>query len=557
MLQTATETLRKRNARQRLLQLAAALAILLALSIIIAIALADRRDAVREAETEAGHAARLLVAEIGGIISVVDLVLTQAMDLAGPGEQPIASSREVWEKLARLGHTAPLLEALWFGGPDGAAILSTHQYPVPPISAADRDYFIVQRDGDPGLYLGVVQRDRYAAERLLVFSRRLERSDGSFRGFVTAAISPEPLRSALIRTGEGFHASIMRADGAMIVGVPAEQLEIDVSRDVRFAEAASAAPSGVYEDDAQSGEARLVIFQRIQPLDLFVRLDVLLMPIADTWSRNHLLSYVLAGVAAVLSILGFGWLALSRTRQAEVTVGELEQARQGLEERISAHTDSLRRANQRLAEAVADKEVLYREVHHRVKNTLQVVTSLLQLQAARLAPEARRPFEESLTRISAMSLVHELLYRSEQPSRIDFSLYLRTVAEALLARHGDSDRIALVLDSEEVSMDLDRAVPLGLLVNELIGAALGHGFAGGRKGTLLLRFRREADGARLEISHDGIADEQMPTGFGLLLVDALAGQIGASVVPGQSDGRGFTIFVPLPAAGDARSRIVP
>jgi two-component sensor histidine kinase len=220
-------------------------------------------------------------------------------------------------------------------------------------------------------------------------------------------------------------------------------------------------------------------------------LDVLLKPILDAWSHTHLLAYVLLGIAAILSILGWSWLALTRTGRAGVTVGELEQVREGLEERISAHTDSLRRANQRLAEAVADKEVLYREVHHRVKNTLQVVISLLQLQAARLAPEARRPFEDSVARISAMSLVHELLYRSEQPSRIDFSLYLRTVAEALLARRGERGRIALNLDGEVIYMDLDRAVPLGLLVNELIGAALDHGFAGGRQGTLLLRFRRE------------------------------------------------------------------
>jgi two-component system, sensor histidine kinase PdtaS len=205
-----------------------------------------------------------------------------------------------------------------------------------------------------------------------------------------------------------------------------------------------------------------------------------------------------------------------------------------------------------LAEAVADKEVLYREVHHRVKNNLQVVTSLLQLQAARLAPEIRRPFEESVARISAMSLVHELLYRSDQPSRIDFSLYLRAVAEALLGRRGELDRIEMKLDAEPVFMDLDRAVPLALLTNELFGTLLDHAFPEGRSGALLLRLHSEGDGARLAIHHDGVADGQMPTGFSLLLVDALAGQIGASVIPDQ--GSGFHIFVPLPRVSAERSR---
>jgi two-component sensor histidine kinase len=282
-------------------------------------------------------------------------------------------------------------------------------------------------------------------------------------------------------------------------------------------------------------------------------LDVPVKTITDRWAQNHLFAYLLVGVAAVLSILGWSWLALSRTRKAEITVEELERARHGLEERISAHTDSLRRANQRLAEAVADKEVLYREVHHRVKNNLQVVTSLLQLQAARLAPEIRRPFEESVARISAMSLVHELLYRSDQPSRIDFALFLQAVAEALLDRRGEKDRVGVRLDAETIFMDLDRAVPLALLVNELIGSALDHGFADGRTGVLQLGFQREAQGARLSIAHDGAAEGQMPTGFALLLVDALAGQIGASVMPDRS-GTGFIVFVPLAIASAERSR---
>lgn len=553
MAQTMTQNRSNSGAGQRVLQLAAGLAILLAIAVTIAVALGDRRAALKNAEHVAGDNARLIAAEIGGIASTVDVILTQAIQLAGPGDQPIAASREVWDQVVRLGKAAPFLEALWFGGPDGAAILSTHQYPAPPLSAADRDYFIAQRDRDPGLYLSVVQRDRYTAEKSLVFSRRLEGPDGSFRGFVTATISAEPLRKSLSKAGDGVLATLMRADGTVIVGVPAERIEADASRDVRFAETVTTSSFGVYEDDSGSGGSRLVVFQRIEPLELLVRLDVPLKTITDRWARDHLFAYLLVGVAAVLSILGWSWLALSRTRKAETTVEELERARFSLEERISAHTDSLRRANQRLAEAVADKEVLYREVHHRVKNNLQIVTSLLQLQAARLAPDIRRPFEESVARIGAMSLVHELLYRSDQPSRIDFSLYVQAVAEALLGRRGEKDRIALKLDAETVSMDLDRAVPFALLVNELIGTALDHGFADGRTGVLQVGFHREAQGARLSITHDGAAEGQMPTGFALLLVDALAGQIGASVMPDRS-GTGFIVFVPLPAAAAERSR---
>jgi two-component system, sensor histidine kinase PdtaS len=552
MVQSSEENRPKRSNGRRVLQLASAVAVLLALAVTVLVALADRRAAVKAAQSRAQQAAQVAAAEIRSVLAVVDVVMAQAIELAGPGDEPIAASREVWDEVVRLGRAAPFIQALWFGGPDGGAILSSHQFPAPPLSAADRDYFIEQRDRDPGLYLGVVQRDRYTASRSLVFSRRLERPDGSFRGFVTVSISPDPLRQALIGAREGMLASVMRADGVVIAGLPAEQIESDASRDARFAQTAAKDASGIYLDEADGAHRRLIVFQRIEPMGLFVRLDVPLKPITDQWIRSRLPSFVLVGLAALLSILAWSWIVLSRTRQAEVTVEELERVRSGLEERISAHTGSLRRANQRLAEAVADKEVLYREVHHRVKNNLQVVTSLLQLQAARLAPEIRRPFEESVARISAMSLVHELLYRSDQPSRIDFSLYLRAVAEALLGRRGELDRIEMKLDAEPVFMDLDRAVPLALLTNELFGTLLDHAFPEGRSGALLLRLHSEGDGARLAIHHDGVADGQMPTGFSLLLVDALAGQIGASVIPDQ--GSGFHIFVPLPRVSAERSR---
>src|SRR5688500_14740650 len=150
MAQTTTQNRSNSGPGQRVLQLAAGLAILLAVAVTIAVALGDRRAALTNAEHVAGNNARLIAAEIGGIASTVDVILTQAIQLAGRGDQPIAASREVWDQLVLLGRAAPFLEALWFGGPDGAAILSTHQYPAPPLSAADRDYFIAQRDRDPG-----------------------------------------------------------------------------------------------------------------------------------------------------------------------------------------------------------------------------------------------------------------------------------------------------------------------------------------------------------------------------------------------------------------------
>ena len=149
---------------------------------------------------------------------------------------------------------------------------------------------------------------------------------------------------------------------------------------------------------------------------------------------------------------------------------------------------------------------------------------------------------------------YELLYRSDQPSRIDFSRYLVALAEALISRRGIGDRVSVRFESESILMDLDRAVPLALVVNELIGSTLDDAFGGDRRGALQLQLRRDPTGAQLAILHDGAEVTQMPTGFGLLLVDALSGQIGASVMPQHGGRNGFLLVVPLPPAPAERSR---
>jgi two-component system, sensor histidine kinase PdtaS len=260
--------------------------------------------------------------------------------------------------------------------------------------------------------------------------------------------------------------------------------------------------------------------------------------------RGKMIRYGMAA-AAMAVLLGWGWLAQRRSREAQSAVLALRWAKTGLQQRMRERVADLAAARERLAQAAVDKEVLYREVHHRVRNNLQVVSSLLHLQAAQLAPEIRRPFEESVARICAMSLVHDIIYHSDHPSRIDFAGYLRAIAESLLQRRG-AQRIALLLDTEPAFVDLDTAVPLALIVNELIGNAIELAFPGDRSGTLKLNLAAEPAGLRLTIADDcaGSGGAPGPPGFGTLMVEALAGQIGATVAPDEDGGMRFLIFVP-------------
>ncbi len=149
-------------------------------------------------------------------------------------------------------------------------------------------------------------------------------------------------------------------------------------------------------------------------------------------------------------------------------------------------------ADEKLKESIREKEALLREIHHRVKNNLQVMSSLLGLQARNVPQlEARQAFEDSQGRIHSMALIHEVLCGSPSFTRIDIADYTRQLATYRLRAHGAGKRIRLTTDLDEVYLDLDGAVPYGIIVNELLTNALRHGFPGERAGELSISLRAQ------------------------------------------------------------------
>jgi PAS domain S-box-containing protein len=199
--------------------------------------------------------------------------------------------------------------------------------------------------------------------------------------------------------------------------------------------------------------------------------------------------------------------------------------------------EAVRAGAEQLKASLEEKEVLLKEIHHRVKNNLQVISSLLKLQAAHIEdPAALEMFNESRHRIQTMALVHEKLYQSANFSRVDFGQYARSLS-ALLAstyRH-KAARIALKTEIEEVSLGVDVALPLGLIMNELISNSLKYAFPNGGDGEIRIAINRVADNQlQLIVADNGIGfpsdiDFRKTASLGMQLVLALSGQIGGSV----------------------------
>jgi PAS domain S-box-containing protein len=213
----------------------------------------------------------------------------------------------------------------------------------------------------------------------------------------------------------------------------------------------------------------------------------------------------------------------------------------------------LKQAEERIQASLREKEVLLKEIHHRVKNNLQVISSLVDLQADALDnPDLRVLFEDVRDRVRSMALVHEKLYQSESLARVEFSEYAQTLLDYLWRAHGGSaGTIRLTLDLEPASFSVEKAVPCGLILNELAVNALKHAFKGRTDGevTVSLHLGPESE-VSLGVSDNGVGfasdvDWQQAPSLGLRLVRILAKQLKGTVKMSTNNGTEFRITFSL------------
>jgi len=208
-----------------------------------------------------------------------------------------------------------------------------------------------------------------------------------------------------------------------------------------------------------------------------------------------------------------------------------------------------KQAEEALRASLREKEALLREIHHRVKNNLQVVSSMVSLQAGEAANDAIREVLQDVTnRVRSMALVHEKLYQSADLAQVDFAEYAESLIHYLWrAYRTTAAGVQLSLELEAVAIPIHAAVPCGLILNELAGNALKHAFPGGRGGTVTVSLRAEAGGrVCLRVRDNGIG---LPAGFdwrsgkslGLHLVQMFAEQLGADVQVASDPGTEFTV----------------
>jgi two-component sensor histidine kinase len=209
------------------------------------------------------------------------------------------------------------------------------------------------------------------------------------------------------------------------------------------------------------------------------------------------------------------------------------------------------RAERAIRASLHEKEVLLKEIHHRVKNNMQIVSSLLCLQARDITdPVALDLLDQSRARILSMALVHEDLYQTGNLAQVDFLHYLKRLAERVLANFSSTADVRFELDLDTLALPVDQAIPLGLLCNELFTNALKHAFPDQRQGVVLVTLRRSLGEAVISVRDNGqgLPPDFLPGGgatLGLQLVWSLAEQLHGQATAETDSGAVFTVCFPV------------
>ena len=206
-------------------------------------------------------------------------------------------------------------------------------------------------------------------------------------------------------------------------------------------------------------------------------------------------------------------------------------------------------AEEKIEASLKEKEILLREIHHRVKNNMQIVSSLLGLQSQNIEDKKYKDlFIESQNRIHAMALIHEKLYQSESLTQINFKEYINEIVSNIFSSYCQNSNIKIDINIENIPIYIDNAVPCGLIINELVTNSLKYAFPEGRPGKIQISVKlKDNNIIQLSISDDGIGipkdmDIRNTKTLGLTLITALAEkQLNGELIINRQKGTEFQI----------------
>jgi two-component sensor histidine kinase len=457
--------------------------------------------------------------------------------IAGRSWRAIAADPAFHAQLRASDQRLPQIHGIWLTDVTGTTRISSHVFPTPPKDVSDRSYYRHARDTGRGT-ISELMVSRFTGETAFTVSRPLRNTAGGFDGVIGVAVSPSYFEQVFSEAVHRIRGSLVLvriehpgADGDVLARVP----RTDGPRQLASYSPLFPALVGTgrvrYRVTSQlDGIERIHAGRRVGTYPLLVAAGAPVAMIQKRWVNEWREVGLFAGPLYLGLIVAV--LLARRHLLAE------RRVRATLESRVRARTADLQKL-------VGEKEVLLREVHHRVKNNLQMMQSMVRLTAQRAPSESRPQFADVARRIWAIGQLYNQLYTKEDVSSIDLGTYVEAVCRNP-GLFGEEGHVTLDCEVEAIDADLDTAVPVGLITVELITNAYKHAFPGGRPGHISVRLTAAGEGrGTLTVADNGVGmaapDAASEETMGMKLVTALAAQVRGTLTPETGQGTRWTL----------------
>ncbi len=476
----------------------------------------EYRTAIARAEAATQDLALLMEEYSKRTLETSDLLLNEVVAYVRSkgGTEVLNETGEAREFLSDLSRRSSASHLFLMVDRQGNLVASSVPQVSGTMSFADRTWFKAHRAGADS-YVGGAIIGRLSGELLYTYSKQITDANGEFDGVAHIGLRPAFLQNLSRPEAETEHITlgIWARDGRVIArtGLTQEQIDSGIGHTALFNEKDAQRTGTYHEKDPVDGTTRIISFRRLERWPVTVTATLPLTSALASWTKGL---YWSAGISAVIlaAFGGLTWLGIRLSRQTEQTQRQL------------------RTVNDELALALKDKVMLLQEIHHRVKNNLAITSSLLQMQARRFPdPGVKAAFQETQDRLHSVGLIHDLLYRKETGGTINLQDYLSRLIEEISSTYGADQRgIAIELDAEPISVDLERAAPLALAITEAITNAFKHAFEPGQSGRIQVLARRLGDNIEIAVRDNGkgVTDAtENASSLGMRLMRAFAMQL--------------------------------
>lgn len=403
------------------------------------------------------------------------------------GLEGLEGDTRVQHQLYHLKERLPSDSTILFVRPDGRMAVSTSGQPSKPVDLSDRRWFRAHTVEGALNYVGPAIESRVVNEIVYTYTKSYKAPDGRLLGIVDLGIPSDSI-IGFSRNISQVNVAIIQHEGPLVAADPLS------AEDIGKAFPLPGKPPA--DEDTVFGQAfgtlSVATIRNLPDQGLYV---IAALPL------KTMLQPVLWGMLFASLVLGFFTVAL-------LNLSRLAQ-----------------RKSRQVEQALADNRMLFQEVHHRVKNNLQVVSSLLRMQTDRIPEEFRPVMEQTAARVRAIAMVHEQIYSADRPSIVQLDPFLQALLAQLQASMLGAERATISIDLEPVTVGLDQAVPVALMATEAVTNAIQHGLKCGH-GEIIVTLQQKKGRNALQVEDTGTGPPADSTGgLGTRIMTALARQI--------------------------------